>query len=116
LTWATRHGYRALGIADGGWLAPGNKADLIMIDLRRAHLVPLLRVVSCIVHQGQARDVEAVMVDGCWLMRNGALLTMDEAAIVQEADRIGRAAWQRLFTARPEIIPPAGFRPLACER
>jgi len=34
---------RALGIADAGWLAPGNKADLIMVDLRQAHLVPWLR-------------------------------------------------------------------------
>jgi 5-methylthioadenosine/S-adenosylhomocysteine deaminase len=108
-TWATRQGYGALGVSDGGWLAPGNKADLIVIDLRRAHLVPLLRVVSCFVHQGQARDVEAVMVDGRWLMRNGVLLTMDEAAIVQEADRIGRAAWRRLFAQRPDLSPPAGF-------
>jgi 5-methylthioadenosine/S-adenosylhomocysteine deaminase len=113
--WATRQGYGALGMVDGGWLAPGNKADLIMIDLRRAHLVPLLRVVSCVVHQGQARDVEAVMVDGHWLMRDGALLTMDEAAIVQEADRIGHAAWQRLFAAQPALIPPSGFHPAAHE-
>jgi 5-methylthioadenosine/S-adenosylhomocysteine deaminase len=49
-TWATRHGYRALGVTYAGWLAPGNRADLIIIDLRRAHLVPLLRVVSCFVH------------------------------------------------------------------
>jgi 5-methylthioadenosine/S-adenosylhomocysteine deaminase len=107
--WATRHGYRALEVVDGGWLAPGNKADLIMIDLRRAHLVPLLRVVSCFVHQGQARDVEAVMVDGRWLMRDGVLLTMDEAAIVQAAERLGRAAWQRLFMDQPGLTPPPGF-------
>ena len=111
-TWATRQGYGAIGMSDGGWLAPGNKADLILVDLRRAHLVPLLRVVSCFVHQGQARDIEAVMVDGRWLMRDGALLTLDEAAIVQEADRIGRAAWQRLFAERPELTPPAGWHPL----
>jgi 5-methylthioadenosine/S-adenosylhomocysteine deaminase len=109
--WATRQGYGALGIADGGWLAPGNKADLIIIDLHRAHLVPLLRVVACFVHQGQARDVEAVMVDGRWLMRDGVLLTMDEATIVQEADRIGRAVWQRLFAERPTLVPPSGFHP-----
>jgi 5-methylthioadenosine/S-adenosylhomocysteine deaminase len=115
-SWATRHGYGALGIDDGGWLAPGNRADLIMIDLRRAHLVPLLRAVSCLVHQGQARDVEAVMVDGRWLMRDGVLLTMDEASIVREADRIGRAAWQRLFAERPALIPPTGWHPVACER
>jgi 5-methylthioadenosine/S-adenosylhomocysteine deaminase len=111
-SWATRHGYRALGIADGGWLAPGNKADLILVDLQRAHLVPVLRVVSCFVHQGQAHDIEGVMVDGRWLMRDGALLTMDEASIVQEADRIGRAAWQRLFAERPTLTPPAGWHPL----
>ena len=35
LRWATRNGYRALGVPDGGWLAPGNKADLIMVDLAR---------------------------------------------------------------------------------
>jgi 5-methylthioadenosine/S-adenosylhomocysteine deaminase len=115
LTWGTRHGYDALGIADGGWLAPGNKADLILIDLHRAHLVPLLRVVSCFVHQGQARDVEAVMVDGRWLMRDGALLTMDEASIVREADRIGRAAWQRLFAERPALTPLVGWHHAACE-
>jgi len=107
--WATRHGYGALGMPDGGWLAPGNKADLIVIDLRQAHLVPLLRVISCFVHQGQARDVEAVMVNGRWLMRDGTVRTMDEKAIVQEADRIGRSAWQRLFAERPDLVPPAGF-------
>ncbi len=109
LLWATRHGYQALGVPDAGWLAPGNKADLIMVDLRQAHLVPLLRVVSCFVHQGQGRDVEAVMVDGRWLMRDGIVHTMDEEAIVREADRIGRAAWRRLFEERPEFQPPPGL-------
>ena len=107
--WATRNGYRAIGIEDAGWLAPGNKADLIVIDLRQAHLVPLLCVVSCFVHQGQGRDVDAVMVNGRWLMRHGAVLSMDEAAIVEEADRVGRAAWQRLLSTRPDLAPPPGM-------
>ncbi len=102
LTWATRNGYGALGWSDAGWLAPGNKADLILVNLRRAHLVPLVRVVSSFVHCGQARDVEAVMVDGRWLMRDGVVLTMDEDTIVAEANRIGRAAWRRVFEAQPE--------------
>jgi 5-methylthioadenosine/S-adenosylhomocysteine deaminase len=114
--WAPHHGYGSLGIDDGGWLAPGNRADLIMIDLHRAHLVPLRRVVSCFVHQGQARDVDAVMVDGRWLMRDGVLLTMAEASIVREADRIGRAAWHRLFAERPALTPPTRWHPVACER
>lgn len=109
LVWATRNGYRALGVPDGGWLAPGNRADLILIDLRKPHLTPALRVVSCFVHQGTAGDVDAVMVDGRWLMRDGRVLTLDERAIVGEADRIARAAWRRLFERRPDLSRPPGF-------
>jgi 5-methylthioadenosine/S-adenosylhomocysteine deaminase len=109
LRWATRNGYRALGVGDGGWLAPGNRADLILVDLRKPHLAPALRVVSGFVHQGQAGDVEAVMVDGRWIMRDGRVLTMDETAIVAEAERIARAAWRRLFERRPELPRPPGL-------
>lgn len=109
--WATINGYRALGIPDGGALVPGNKADLIMIDLQRAHLVPVLRVVSDYVHQGQGSDVEAVMVDGRWVMRNGEILTMDEERIIAEAQRIAKIAWRRLFDSRPDLQMPAGFAP-----
>jgi 5-methylthioadenosine/S-adenosylhomocysteine deaminase len=109
--WATVNGYRAMGIPDGGALVPGNKADLIMIDLRRAHLVPVMRVVSDYVHQGQGRDVEAVMVDGRWIMSGGEVLTMDEERIVDDAQRVGKIAWRRLFDSRPNLEVPPGFAP-----
>jgi 5-methylthioadenosine/S-adenosylhomocysteine deaminase len=109
LTWATRNGYRALGVPDGGWLAPGNRADLIVIDLQRPHLTPALRVVSDVVHNGQAGDVRSVMVDGRWLMREHRVLTLDEPAVVADAERIARAAWGRLFAERPELPRPAGL-------
>ncbi len=112
LRWATANGYRALGLEQGGSLHPGYKADLIMVDCRKAHLVPLMRVVSSFVHQGQASDVDSVMVDGNWLMRAGQVLTMDEAAIVDRADRIGRAAWSRLFRTNPDLPVPDGFVPV----
>lgn len=111
LRWATTNGYRALGIERAGSLRPNYKADLIMIDCRKAHLVPLMRIVSSFVHQGQASDVDSVMVDGAWLMRAGQVLTMDEAAIVDQADRIGRAAWARLFRSKPDLPVPGGFAP-----
>jgi 5-methylthioadenosine/S-adenosylhomocysteine deaminase len=109
LVWATRNGYRALGVPDGGWLAPGNRADLIVIDLRRPHLVPALRVVSDLVHNAQAGDVRSVMVDGRWIMRDGRVLTLDEPALVAEAERIARAAWSRLFAERADLRPPPGL-------
>ncbi len=112
LRWATVNGYRLMGIPDGGSLVAGNKADLIMIDFRRAHLVPRLRVVSTFVHQGQGRDVTDVMVDGRWLMRDSTVLTMDEEATVAKAQRVAESAWARLFTLRPDLDPPAGWQPM----
>src|SRR5258705_10349430 len=70
LAWATRNGYRALGIRDGGWLAPGNRADLILIDLRKPHLTPALRVASCFAHQGLPSAAQAVPADRPWTMRD----------------------------------------------
>jgi 5-methylthioadenosine/S-adenosylhomocysteine deaminase len=109
LRWASRSGYRAFGMPDGGWLAPGNKADLIVVDARRAHLVPMLRAVSNFVHNGQARDVQSVMVDGRWLMRDGAVLTLDESSVLSEAQRVANTAWSRHFRTR--FKAPAGFSP-----
>ena len=101
--WATVNGYRALGIEKAGALKEGYKADLIMINLRRPHLVPNLSILSSFVHNGQAGDVEAVMVDGCWLMRDQRVLTMDEDAILNEADRVGRYAWGHLAKNNPDL-------------
>lgn len=114
MRWATVNGYRAMDIADGGALVEGNRADLIMIGMRRAHLVPVLRVVADFVHQGQARDVEDVMVDGQWVMRAGVIQTIDEERIIAEADRVARNAWRRQFEKRPELRKhqPPGFAPL----
>jgi 5-methylthioadenosine/S-adenosylhomocysteine deaminase len=74
----------ALGLgAEVGRLEVGKKADLIVLDARRPHLVPALRIVSGWIHNGQAGDVESVMVDGRWLMRDRTVLTIDEAASVR---------------------------------
>ena len=76
---------------------------------RGPHLTPALRVVSDFVHNGQASDVRSVMVDGRWLMRDHRVVTLDEPAIVAEADRIARAAWGRLFAERPDLTRPPGL-------
>ena len=112
MRWATRNGYAAMGQAKGGWLAPGNKADLIMVRTTGAHMRPMLRPVATWLHQGQPSDVTDVMVDGEWVMRDHRILTMDEDAILAEAERIGRTAWAKLFATRPELSKPPGFMPL----
>ena len=106
LQWATANGHRALGLPEAGSLEAGKLADLIIVDTQRAHLVPTMRIVSSFVHQGQTRDIESMMVGGEWVMRDGKVLTMDEDAIVREAERIGRRAWRRLLEDYPDVPLP----------
>jgi cytosine/adenosine deaminase-related metal-dependent hydrolase len=88
-----------------GSLEVGKKADLIVLDTLRPHLVPCGRIVSAWIHNGQASDIESSMVDGQFLMRNRKVLTMDEDAIVAEADKVGRRIWDKVLEAGPLAIP-----------
>ena len=88
-----------------GSLQVGRKADLIVLDTMRAHLVPAGRIVSAWIHNGQPSDIESVMIDGRFVMRDRKVLTMDEAAIIAEADKVGRRIWNKVKAAGPIPIP-----------
>jgi cytosine/adenosine deaminase-related metal-dependent hydrolase len=88
-----------------GSLAVGKKADLIVLDTLRPHLVPAGRILSAWIHNGQASDIESSMVDGQFIMRNRKVLTMDEDAIVAEADKVGRRIWDQVLSAGPLAVP-----------
>ena len=109
LAWATVNGARALSREDLGSLEVGKKADLAVVHLDRPHLVPLLDVVSSLVHYAQASDVESVMVDGDWVMKDGQVLTMDEGAVMEAAQYATVGAWRRLREKWPDIAVPAGL-------
>jgi 5-methylthioadenosine/S-adenosylhomocysteine deaminase len=103
---ATQGGARAVrhGTVLGS-LEVGRKADLIVLDTRRAHLVPAGRIVSAWIHNGQPSDIESSMVDGRFIMRNRKVLTMDEASVVAEADKVGRRIWKQVQAAGPVAVP-----------
>lgn len=106
---ATLGGARA--VRQGGRLGAldvGRKADLFVLDTQRAHLVPAMRVVSAWIHNGQPADIEAVMIDGRFVMRDRRILTLDEGALVAEADRVGRRIWDQVLKASPVRIPRRG--------
>jgi cytosine/adenosine deaminase-related metal-dependent hydrolase len=88
-----------------GALQIGRKADLLVVDTLRAHLVPAGRIVSAWIHNGQPADIESVMIDGQFVMRNGKVLTMDEGSIIAEADKVGRRIWAQVKAAGPIAIP-----------
>ena len=88
-----------------GSLEVGRKADLLVVDTLRPHLVPAGRIVSAVIHSGHPSDIESVMIDGRFVMRNGKVLTMDEDSIVKEADRVGRRIWGQVLAAGPLNVP-----------
>src|SRR5437762_2048591 len=103
---ATLGGARAVGQAASlGSLEVGKKADLLVVDTLRAHLVPAGRIVSAWIHNGQPSDIETVMIDGQFVMRNRKILTVDEDRIVAEADRVGRRIWKQVQAAGAIAIP-----------
>jgi cytosine/adenosine deaminase-related metal-dependent hydrolase len=103
---ATAGGARAVGQGKLlGSLEAGKKADLIVLDTQRVHLVPAMRIVSAWIHNGQPSDIESVMVDGRFIMRNRKILTVDEDRIVAEADKVGRRVWAKVLEAGPVPVP-----------
>ncbi len=89
LEFATIGGARALGLEhDIGSIAPGKRADLVVLDLRDPHLHPATGdPVSLVVYAARASDVRDVFVDGRPVVVGHELVTAPIEEIVREADR-----------------------------
>jgi cytosine/adenosine deaminase-related metal-dependent hydrolase len=85
---ATIDGARALGLdREIGSLEAGKRADVIVVSLDQLHSSPQRDVVSSLVYSALASDVRTTIIDGQVLMRNRELLTMNEASVLEEANR-----------------------------
>jgi cytosine/adenosine deaminase-related metal-dependent hydrolase len=103
---ATQGGARAAHqVATVGTLEVGKKADILVVDTLRPHLVPYGRIVSALLHCGHPDDSESVMIDGVFVMRDHRVLTMDEERIIREADVVGRRVWARALEGGGPVIP-----------
>jgi 5-methylthioadenosine/S-adenosylhomocysteine deaminase len=97
---ATADGAAVLGLADRiGSLTVHRRADLIVCDLDRPHVVPNADPWSAVAYGLTAADVRHTVVDGRVLMRDRVLATIDERAAL---DRITELRRQRTGgTERP---------------
>jgi 5-methylthioadenosine/S-adenosylhomocysteine deaminase len=101
LAMATQGSARALGLADDiGAVAPGRKADLVLLRGHSVFLQPLNHALNALVYAETGADVSTVLVGGRVVLDNGRVLTVDEERLrgqAQEAaDRLRRqnaAAW-----------------------
>jgi cytosine/adenosine deaminase-related metal-dependent hydrolase len=111
---ATIVGAAALGRADLGRLAPGTKADLVIINLRTARHGPARDPINALVEYGSGADVETVIVDGQVVVENARSTRVDEDELFAQAEQGAARAWDnwsgRDWNSRTvEQIVPSAF-------
>jgi cytosine/adenosine deaminase-related metal-dependent hydrolase len=93
---ATRSGARTLGLeAEIGSLEVGKRADLILVDRDRPHLVPGEDPYSTLAYAARGSDVTTTLVDGEVVVEHGRPVRLDREAIVAEARQAARALLAR---------------------
>jgi cytosine/adenosine deaminase-related metal-dependent hydrolase len=91
LRMAIRDGARAAGFAgEIGAVAPGHRADLVVLDLRSSYHHPRNDLVAQLVYCETGSSVDTVLVDGRVIVEGGRVVTVDEAALLAEADEVAR--------------------------
>src|SRR5215470_13952111 len=110
---ATLGGCRFIDRSDLGRLAPGAKADLLLITLDQLGTLVYADPIKALIDAGTARDVHTVIVDGKTLVENGRLTRVDEDAVYAKAAEATRGYWSHVAGWRwdgadvERIIPPA---------
>lgn len=90
---ATLGGARALGRDDLGRLAPGARADIVVVDLRAMHYGAVRDPIKSLVECGSGSDIDTVIIDGRTLIANRKAVALDEAALLQKVQESGERAW-----------------------
>jgi cytosine/adenosine deaminase-related metal-dependent hydrolase len=113
---ATIAGAGALGRDDIGRLAPGCRADIVLVDMTHPMMRPTHDPLRSLIYGAGDRAIRSVFVDGEKVVENGRVLTIDypaAAAALHEAQARVKAAVPSLDWAKrsAEAIAPLTFPP-----
>ena len=90
---ATIEGANTLGLGDKiGSIESGKKADIILLDLKVPHMMPILmkpvrNVAPNIVYYSRGDEVETVIVNGRFIVKSGHCTTMNEEKVMEHAQK-----------------------------
>ena len=97
LEMATINGARALGMENEiGSIEVGKKADIVLIDYRKPHLIPIVDPVANLIHTGLGSDVDTVIINGEIVVEEGKVLVVDEQEILKKAQELATARWKEI--------------------
>lgn len=100
---------KALGMEkDIGSLEVGKKADIILIDWWRPHMVPMNMPLYRVAYFANGNDVSTVLVNGRVLMRDRRVLSVNEDSVLTMAQREADLAIKRTGLGRL-VETPEGF-------
>ena len=100
---ATEGSAGILGFDRLGRLEPGYRADIVFLDISHINYVPLRNPLRQVVLTENGAAIHSVMVDGRFVLRDGRMLTIDEAHLRRQAE----AAVARLDAANTEAARAA---------
>jgi cytosine/adenosine deaminase-related metal-dependent hydrolase len=92
---ATTGGARALGRRDIGRLAPGCKADLVLVDTGAPSMMPLREPIRSLVFVAAERPIRDVYVDGRKAVADGSVLGIDYPAACEALQAAQRRSLTR---------------------
>ena len=81
LKMATVNGAEALGFENLGLIKEDYLADLTVFDLESNSFTPRNNLISALVYSANSSDVEAVICDGKFIMRDRKLVNVDEEKV-----------------------------------
>jgi 5-methylthioadenosine/S-adenosylhomocysteine deaminase len=93
-----RRGGLALGRTDIGWLEPGAKGDLVLVDLKNAWMMPARDPLRSLVYTAADRAIHQVFIDGHLVVDQDKVLTLDHAAALEALTE----AQARMIAAVPQ--------------
>jgi 5-methylthioadenosine/S-adenosylhomocysteine deaminase len=110
LRMATVEGARAIGQRETGSLEVGKRADLITVEARQPHLVPLLDPEKALVYSARGSDVRDAVIDGRLVMRDRKVLTVDEDDLLIAAEQAARRCASLVGITLPSAQLTRDFR------
>jgi 5-methylthioadenosine/S-adenosylhomocysteine deaminase len=90
---ATLGGARFLRRDDLGRLAPGSKADILIINQSGTRYGAVRDPIKTLVECGSGEDIETIICDGRTLLEDKQPQTVDEAALQRQIQEAGEEVW-----------------------
>jgi 5-methylthioadenosine/S-adenosylhomocysteine deaminase len=92
---ATRGGARSVGIRDLGTLAPGQLADIVLVDATTVSFSPLNKLVNHLVYSENGSSVRTVFVGGQIVVDEGRCIRFNEEDILAETRELASEFLER---------------------